>query len=84
MGAESGLRRRVEGPERGGISRAVWHRGGLPRALFRLRWSKGWVCPACGHGRYAELKGRAVYQCNRCKRQVGLTAGTCSTGPSCR
>ena len=24
----------------------------------------------------AELKGRAVYQCNRCKRQVGLTAGT--------
>ena len=25
---------------------------------------------------YAELKGRAVYQCNRCKRQVGLTAGT--------
>ena len=30
----------------------------------------------CGHGRCAELKGRAVYQCNRCKRQVGLTAGT--------
>ena len=22
------------------------------------------------------MKGRAVYQCNRCKRQVGLTAGT--------
>ena len=37
---------------------------------------KGWVCPACGHGRCAELKSRAVYQCNRCKHQVGLTAGT--------
>ena len=45
-------------------------------ALFALRWGKGWVCPACGHGRCAELTSRAVYQCNRCKHQVGLTAGT--------
>ena len=45
-------------------------------ALFQLRWGKGWACPGCGQGGYAELKGRAVYQCNRCKRQVGLTAGT--------
>ena len=45
-------------------------------ALFQLRWGKGWACPACGHGGCAELKGRAVYQCNRCKHQVGLTAGT--------
>ena len=44
--------------------------------LFQLRWGKGWACPACGHGRCAALKGRAVYQCNRCKHQVGLTAGT--------
>ena len=44
-------------------------------ALFQLRWGKRWVCPACGYGRCAELKGRAVYQCNRCKHQVGLTAG---------
>ena len=34
------------------------------------------MLPGCGHGRCAELKGRAVYQCNRCKHQVGLTAGT--------
>ena len=26
--------------------------------------------------RLCRAKGRAVYQCNRCKRQVGLTAGT--------
>ena len=45
-------------------------------ALFALRWGRGWLCPTCGHGRCAELEGRAVYQCNRCKHQVGLTAGT--------
>ena len=45
-------------------------------AVFEFRWGKGWACPGCGHAGYAELKGRAVYQCNRCKRQVGLTAGT--------
>jgi DNA-directed RNA polymerase subunit RPC12/RpoP len=76
MGTESGLRRRVSG-----LSEAeFWQRFGTEEAcraaLFQLRWGKGWACPACGHGGYAELKGRAVYQCNRCKRQVGLTAGT--------
>ena len=44
--------------------------------LFELRWGKGWACPGCGHGGFAELNGRAVYQCNRCKCQVGLTAGS--------
>src|SRR6476659_5563551 len=75
MGTESGLRRRVSG-----LSEAeFWQRFGTEEAcraaLFQLRWGKGWACPGCGHGGYAELKGRAVYQCNRCKRQVGLTTG---------
>ena len=39
-----------------------------------MRW--GWRCAGCGHERYAALKQRAVLQCNRCKRQVSLTAGT--------
>src|SRR4051812_39014418 len=34
----------------------------------------------CGHAGYAELKGRTVYPYNRCKRQVGLTAGTVCHG----
>ena len=51
-------------------------RAGPFRRMRRCGWGKGWVCPGCGHRGYAELKGRAVYQCNRCKRQVGLTAGT--------
>ena len=44
--------------------------------LERLRWPKGWVCPACGHRGRAWLAERRLYQCNRCKRQLSLTAGT--------
>jgi transposase-like protein len=66
-----------EGAERGRVPAAVRQREAQCRAaLFQLRWGKGWVCPACGHGRCAELKTRALYSCNRCKHQVGLTAGT--------
>ena len=45
-------------------------------ALFAMRWGRGWRCEGCGHERHAALKQRAVLQCNRCKRQVSLTAGT--------
>ena len=45
--------------------------GAVPAAL-----GQGLGRPACGHGRCAELKSRTLYQCNRCKHQVGLTAGT--------
>ena len=64
------------GPERGGFRERFGSEAQCRAALFALRWGKGWVCPACGHGRCAELKTRALYQCNRCKHQVGLTAGT--------
>ncbi len=76
MGMEGALRRRV-----GGLSEASFRaRFGTEEscrgALFDLRWGRGWTCPACGHERCAELKGRAIHQCNRCKHQVSLTAGT--------
>ncbi len=45
-------------------------------APFAMRWGRGWRCQGCGHERHAALKQRAVLQCNRCKRQVSLTAGT--------
>ena len=76
MGAEAGLRRRVKGLSEAGFRQRFGSEEQCRAALFALRWGKGWVCPGCGHGGYAELKGRSVYQCNRCKRQVGLTAGT--------
>src|SRR5829696_5518311 len=46
------------------------------KALFEMRWQEGLSCPGCGHRSFCELKGRKVFQCNRCKRQVRLTAGT--------
>ena len=76
MGTESGLRRRVKGLSEAEFRQRFGTEAQCRAALFQLRWGKGWACPGCGHGVYAELKGRAVYQCNRCKRQVGLTAGT--------
>ena len=44
--------------------------------LEQLRWRKGFICPACGHDGRAWLGERQLYQCNRCKHQVSLTAGT--------
>ena len=76
MGAESGLRRRVKG-----LSEAEFRPGLGPRRSAGRRCSssagaRAGPARAAGTAGYAELKGRAVYQCNRCKRQVGLTAGT--------
>ena len=44
--------------------------------LERLRWPKGFLCPACGHAGRAWLAERRLDPCNRCKHQVSLTAGT--------
>jgi hypothetical protein len=45
-------------------------------ALLEFRWARRWSRPICGHGRHAPLARRALLQCNRCKHQVALTAGT--------
>ena len=45
-------------------------------ALARLRWGDGFVCPGCGHRGHCFPTRRPVYQCNRCKKQTSLTAGT--------
>ena len=44
--------------------------------LARLRWRDGFVCPSSGHGGHCVPARRRVYQCNRCKKQTSLTAGT--------
>jgi hypothetical protein len=76
MDTESVLRRRVKGLSEGEFRERFGSEAACRATLFELRWGRGWTCPACGHGRCAELKSRAVYQCNRCKHRVGLTAGT--------
>src|SRR6188472_1606127 len=45
-------------------------------ALFEMRWREGLTCPACSHRGFCALKTRQLFQCNRCKKQVRLTAGT--------
>ena len=44
--------------------------------LFQLRWPNGFSCPVCGNTTYCEIKGRKLFQCNRCRHQTSLTAGT--------
>src|SRR5204862_5075964 len=45
--------------------------------LFERRWPQGFVCPACGAGRAALLRGRVhTYECLHCGRQTSITAGT--------
>src|ERR1700687_3773711 len=45
------------------------------QALFAWRWPDDFVCPECGHTGYCVLE-RGRYQCDRCRRQTSLTAGT--------
>ena len=84
MGTESGLRRRVQGLSEADFRARFGSEEACRAMLFELRWGQGWSCPACGHGRCAELKTRALYQCNSCKHQVGLTAGTVFHWTNCR
>lgn len=43
--------------------------------LFNLRWPEGFKCPGCG-GRKAWKMKHGLYLCERCRRQVSVTAGT--------
>ena len=45
-------------------------------ALYKWRWPDGFRCPHCGHDRYCQLTVRKLRQCNRCRRQTSVTAGT--------
>ena len=46
------------------------------KAIYRWRWPDGFRCPHCGHDRHCELTNRKLQQCNRCRRQTSVTAGT--------
>src|SRR5665647_882249 len=43
--------------------------------LAGLRWPDGFVCPACGSGRYWRT-AKARWMCAECGRQTSVTAGT--------
>lgn len=48
------------------------------RALQEARWPDGFRCPSCEGGVYSAFtrQGRAYWQCNACRTQTSLTAGT--------
>lgn len=52
------------------------------RALYRMRWPKGFRCPACGSRPRSKFRraGRVYYQCRACRHQTTLTSGTVFAG----
>src|SRR5574337_2154898 len=47
-------------------------------AIQRARWPDGFACPRCGERAHCVLGGgsRRLFQCNACRHQASLTAGT--------
>jgi transposase-like protein len=76
MATAEGLRRAVKGLSEVEFRERFGTEEACREALFAMRWRDGLTCPACGGRSFCELKARKVFQCNRCKRQVRLTAGT--------
>jgi transposase-like protein len=76
MATAEGLRRVVKGLSEVEFRERFGTEEACREALFAMRWRDGLTCPACGGRSFCELKARKVFQCNRCKRQVRLTAGT--------
>src|SRR5215217_6067870 len=76
MAAAEGLRRAVKGLSEAEFRERFGTEEACRKALFEMRWREGLTCPACGHKGFCALRTRELFQCNRCKRQLRLTAGT--------
>ena len=76
MAPADGLRRSMKGLSEAEFRERFGTDEACREALFDMRWRDGLTCPACGGRSFCELTARKVFQCNRCKRQVRLTAGT--------
>jgi transposase-like protein len=76
MATAEGLRRTVKGLSEIEFRERFGAEEACRQALFDMRWREGLTCPACGHRGFCRLRTRELFQCNRCKKQVRLTAGT--------
>src|SRR3954470_20571072 len=76
MASADGLRRASKGLSEAEFRGRVRTEEACREALFRMRWREGLSCPTCGGRSFCRLRTRRLFQCNRCKRQVRLTAGT--------
>ena len=50
--------------------------GACRKALAKMRWPQGFVCPKCTHTRAYERRQRRLLECAGCGYQASLTAGT--------
>ena len=76
MASADGLRRAVKGLSEAEFRDRFGTEAACREALFQMRWRDGLTCPACGHRGFCRLTIRKVLQCDRCKKQLSLTAGT--------
>jgi hypothetical protein len=76
MAGSGGLKRLARGLSEAAFRERYGAEAQCRAALVKMRWGRGWKCLKCGHERHATLERRALLQCNRCKQQVSLTAGT--------
>jgi transposase-like protein len=76
MATAEGLRRAMRGLSEIEFRERFGTEEACRAALFEMRWRDGLTCPGCGGRGFCELRTRKLFQCNRCKRQVRLTAGT--------
>lgn len=44
--------------------------------LAHKRWKDGFVCPKCKHDAYYYIQTRQLYECQACRHQTSVTAGT--------
>lgn len=56
--------------------------GQCEQALEAIRWPNGFGCPRCAHAAHYVLRDgvRKVFQCNACRHQASLIAGTVFQG----
>jgi len=47
-----------------------------PNTVAKVRWPKGFQCPACGGMKAYPIASRHLYQCTHCRHQVSITADT--------
>jgi transposase-like protein len=76
MASAEGLRRSLKGLSEAAFRERFGTEEACRVTLFEMRWREGLTCPSCGHRGFCALKTRQLFQCNRCKKQVRLTAGT--------
>jgi transposase-like protein len=76
MASAAGLRRSLKGLSESALRERFGTEEACRKALLDMRWREGLTCPACGHQGFCALKTRKLFQCNRCKKQIRLTAGT--------